>query len=70
MRLQGRIAIVTGALSLSSARAGDLNALIDAHISYVNGGFGTEEADALRAEARAYPLALTFSRRGDGRAAV
>jgi len=59
--------VVAGALLLPSAYAGDhLNALIDAHVSYVNGGFGQEEAEALRAEARAYPLELTFSRRGEG----
>src|SRR5438105_5672118 len=59
--------VVGGALLLPSAYAGDhLNALIDAHVSYVNGGFGQEEAEALRAEARAYPLELTFSRRGEG----
>ena|SRR5437868_6110703 len=59
--------VVAGALSLSTVHAGDhLNALIDAHVSYVNGGFGHEEAEALRAEARAYPLQLTFSRRGEG----
>jgi hypothetical protein len=44
----------------------DLQSLINAHVEYVNGGFGTEEADALRAEARNYPLELMFSRRGEG----
>ena len=52
--------------SVSSLNAADLQSLINAHISYVNGGIGQEEVEALRAEARVYPLELTFSRRGDG----
>ena len=52
--------------SISSVYATDLQSLINAHVSYVNGGFGQEEVEALRGEARVYPLELTFSRRGDG----
>jgi len=58
--------IIGAALFFPGARAASLQSLIDAHVAYVNGGFGTEEADALRAEARYFPLELMFSRRGDG----
>jgi hypothetical protein len=58
--------VLAAALCAPSAGAVDLQSLIDAHVAYVNGGIGTDEADALRAEARYYPLELMFSRRGDG----
>jgi hypothetical protein len=58
--------VIAAALCAPRAEAADLQALIDAHVSYVNGGFGTEEADSLRAQARNYPLELMFSRRGEG----
>lgn len=60
------IVVMAAALGFSNAGARDLQSLINAHVEYVNGGFGTEEADALRAEARNYPLELMFSRRGEG----
>ena len=60
------IVVMAAALFFSNAGARDLQSLINAHVEYVNGGFGTEEADALRAEARNYPLELMFSRRGEG----
>ncbi|HEY2817407.1 MAG TPA: hypothetical protein VGK44_09790 [Casimicrobiaceae bacterium] len=60
------IVVMGAALCFSGAHAANLQSLIDAHVAYVNGGFGTEEADTLRAEARNYPLELMFSRRGDG----
>ena len=50
--------IIGAALFFPGARAASLQSLIDAHVAYVNGGFGTEEADALRAEARYFPLEL------------
>jgi hypothetical protein len=60
------IFIAAGAFCATSGHATDLQSLIDAHVAYVNGGIGTEEADELRAEARSFPLKLMFSRRGDG----
>lgn len=33
---------------------------------YLNGGIGKEEADAMRREANAYPLRISFSERRDG----
>ena len=65
-RLPLRAVVLAGALSVSSVYGADLQSLINAHINYVNGGIGQEEAEALRAEARMYPLELSFSRRGDG----
>jgi len=65
-RLVLRAVILAGALSVSSAYGADLQSMINAHVNYVNGGIGQEEAEALRAEARMYPLELQFSRRGDG----
>ena len=65
-RLVLRAVILAGALSVSSAYGADLQSMINAHVNYVNGGIGQEEAEALRAEARMYPLELMFSRRGDG----
>ncbi len=64
--LQAVALAVSLSVSVSSLYAADLQSLINAHISYVNGGIGQEEAEALRAEGRVYPLELTFSRRGDG----
>jgi len=58
--------VIAAALCALSVRAGDLQTLIDAHIAYVNGGIGIDEADELRTEARKYPLELMFSRRGAG----
>jgi hypothetical protein len=58
--------VVAGALCISNGHAADLQSLIDAHVAYVNGGIGSDEADELRAEARSFPLELMFSRRGDG----
>src|SRR5438552_5218059 len=60
------ILVAAAAYCATSGHAADLQSLIDAHVAYVNGGVGTEEADELRAEARNFPLELTFSRRGDG----
>lgn len=34
--------------------------------TYLSGGVGKEEADAMRREAKAYPLRMTFSERRDG----
>ena len=65
-RLALRAVVLAGALSVSNLYGADLQSLINAHINYVNGGIGQEEAEALRAEARIYPLELMFSRRGDG----
>jgi hypothetical protein len=65
-RLALRAVVLAGALSVSNIYGADLQPLINAHINYVNGGIGQEEAEALRAEARMYPLELMFSRRGDG----
>lgn len=65
-RLALPLAVFAAAFGLPNGQAADLQSLIDAHVAYVNGGFGTDEADELRAEARSYPLALMFSRRGDG----
>ena len=59
--------VVTGALAATNGYAADLQSLIDAHIAYVSGGIGSEEADELRVEARYVPLELMFSRRGEGR---
>ena len=36
-------------------------------VSYRNGGFGTEESKAMKAEAATYPLTLTFADRIDNR---
>jgi hypothetical protein len=58
--------IVSGALAFTNSQAADLQSLIEAHIAYVNGGIGSDEADELRAEARYFPLELMFSRRGEG----
>jgi len=58
--------VIAAALFFPGARAANLQSLIDAHIAYVNGGIGTDEADELRTEARNYPLELMFSRRGVG----
>ena len=65
-RLALRAVVLAGALSVSNLYGADLQSLINAHINYVNGGIGQEEAEALRAEARIYPLELMFSRRGAG----
>ena len=65
-RLALQAVVLAGALSVSNVYGADLQSLINAHINYVNGGIGQEEAEALRAEARMYPLELMFSRRGDG----
>ena len=65
-RLALRAVVLAGALSVSNLYGADLQSLINSHINYVNGGIGQEEAEALRAEARIYPLELMFSRRGDG----
>jgi len=35
--------------------------------NYLNGGIGTEEADAIRMKAASYPLRITFSQGKDGR---
>lgn len=35
-------------------------------VTFLNGGIGKDEADAMRREAKAYPLHLTFSERRDG----
>ncbi|HYT96531.1 MAG TPA: carboxypeptidase regulatory-like domain-containing protein [Casimicrobiaceae bacterium] len=66
VRLVLQAVALAASFSVSSLYAADLQSLINAHISYVNGGIGQEEVEALRAEARVYPLELTFSRRGDG----
>jgi hypothetical protein len=58
--------VLAAALCAPSAGAADLQSLIDAHVAYVNGGIGSDEADALRTEARYFPLELMFSRRGEG----
>ena len=60
------IFIAAAAFCATSSHAVDLQSLIDAHVAYVNGGIGTDEADELRAESRSFPLELMFSRRGDG----
>jgi len=65
-RLAFPAVVLAGALCVSNVYGADLQSLINAHINYVNGGIGQEEAEALRAEARMYPLELMFSRRGDG----
>ena len=57
--------VLAGVLSPVSANPADLTALVDAHASFVNGGIGKEEADALRAEAADYPLELVFTRHAD-----
>ncbi len=59
--------LVAALFCASHAGANDrLGALIQAHVEYVNGGFGQEEAEELRAESRTFPLAIEFSRRGEG----
>lgn len=35
-------------------------------VSYMNGGIGKDEADAIRAQASRFPLELPFVRRADG----
>ena len=65
-RLALQATVLAGVLSVSTVHAADLQSLINAHISYVNGGIGQEEVEALQDEARMYPLELMFSRRGDG----
>ena len=60
------ILVAAAGFCATSSHAADLQSLIDAHVAYVNGGIGTDEADELRAEARNFPLELLFSRRGDG----
>jgi hypothetical protein len=66
-KFAGPAIVLAGVLSPFSAYPADLAALIDAHASFVNGGIGTEEADAIRTEAADYPLELVFSRRADER---
>jgi hypothetical protein len=46
-----------------AVRATEVGRYANGEIAYVNGGFGEEEADALRAEARRYPLQLVFALR-------
>src|SRR5205823_5169791 len=65
-RLALQATVLAGVLSVSTVHGADLQSLINAHISYVNGGIGQEEVEALQDEARMYPLELMFSRRGDG----
>lgn len=61
-------AVLAAALfCVSYVHANDrLGALIQAHVEYVNGGIGQEEADELRTDPRTFPLAIEFSRRGEG----
>ena len=66
-KFAGPAIVLAGVLSPVSANPADLDALVDAHASFVNGGIGKEEADALRAEAADYPLELVFTRRADNR---
>jgi hypothetical protein len=61
------VVLATAGLMSASFDALGVEALVDGRISYVNGGFGTEEADALRAQAADYPLELVFVRRVDNR---
>ena len=61
-RILVSLIVVGGALASPCMAAGDLQTLVDAHIRYVNGGVGTEDADAMRAQAPAYPLELVFTR--------
>ena len=48
------------------AQVTDLTPLVAAHIDFVSGGIGKEEADSLRAQARSFPFEVTFTRRADG----
>jgi hypothetical protein len=66
-KFAGPAIVLAGVLSPVSAYPADLAALVDAHASFVNGGIGKEEADALRAEAADYPLELVFTRHADNR---
>lgn len=66
-KFAGPAIVLAGVLSPFSAYPADLAALVDAHASFVNGGIGKEEADAMRAEAVDYPLELVFTRRTDNR---
>jgi len=61
-RIMLPLIVAVGVVATPCIAAGDLQTLVDAHINYVNGGIGTEEADAVRAQARAYPLELVFTR--------
>jgi hypothetical protein len=56
-----------GLMSASTFDALGADVLADGRISYVNGGVGKEEADAMRALAADYPLELVFVRRVDNR---
>lgn len=52
---------LVGSNALGQARAA--NALPDTtRIEYINGGFGTEEADRMRALSTEFPVRVTFSR--------
>jgi hypothetical protein len=66
-KFAGPAIVLAGVLSPVSADPADLAALVDARASFVNGGIGKAEADALRAEAADYPLELVFTRHADNR---
>lgn len=67
-----RALLLGGVISLFFAQASvaedDLPAVQEqGAVRYLSGGIGIDEAQAMRAEARHYPLALTFALRTDGR---
>jgi hypothetical protein len=66
-KFAGPAIVLAGILSPVSAYPADFGALVDAHASFVNGGVGKEEAEAIRAVAADYPLELVFTRRADNR---
>ena len=72
-----RLAMLSGmllfALSTAMAHAAEDTATSPASLdasadsSYLNGGIGTEEADAIRLKAASFPLRVTFSQGKDGK---
>jgi hypothetical protein len=59
--------VVLAVLSTLSFDAPGVESLQGAQISYVNGGIGKEEADALHAQAPDYSIELVFVRKVDDR---
>lgn len=59
--------VLVAALSTLSFDAPGVESSAGAAISFLNGGVGKEEADALRAQAPGYPIEMVFVRKVDDR---
>jgi len=59
--------VVLGVLSTWSFDAPGAESLTGGEISFLNGGIGKEEAEALRAQAPSFPLELVFVRKVEDR---